>query len=260
MSATALSSAGPPLRVLVTGGGVRLGRALALGFAEVGAAVAVHFRRSADPAAAVVARIEAEGGRAVALGADLATVAGCRDLAASAAAALGGLDVLINCAADYAAVPFDSVTPEAWDAMQALNTRAPYLLTQALLPALRASTRPGGGCVLNLTDIAAERPVPGYAHYCVSKAGLLMLTRALALELAPAVRVNAIAPGTVLAPEHLSPAALDAIRATIPLGRFGTADDIVEAALFLALRAPYITGQVLAVDGGRAVGGPMEAG
>jgi pteridine reductase len=193
-----------PLRVLVTGGGVRLGRALALAFAAEGGpggvAVAVHHRSSAGPAAAVVAQIEAAGGRAVALQADLSTASGCAALAAQTEAALGGLDVLINSAADYAAVPFAQLTPEAWDAMQAVNTRAPFLLTQALLPALQASGRPGGGCVINLTDIAADRPVPGYAHYCVSKAGLTALTRALALELAPAVRVNAIAPGTVLAP------------------------------------------------------------
>lgn len=248
------------LRVLVTGGGVRLGRALAVAFGAEGAAVAVHYRSSAGPAAQTVAQLEAAGGEAVALAADLSTVAGCTALAAAAQAALGGLDVLINSAADYAAVPFEQITPEAWDAMQALNTRAPFLLTQALLPALRASTRPGGGCVINLTDIAAERPVPGFAHYCVSKAGLTALTRGLALELAPAVRVNGIAPGTVLAPENLSAAALEAIRATIPLRRFGSPDDIVQAALFLALRAPYITGQILAVDGGRVVGGPMEAG
>jgi pteridine reductase len=253
-----------PLRVLVTGGGVRLGRALALAFAAEGGpggvAVAVHHRSSAGPAAAVVAQIEAAGGRAVALQADLSTASGCAALAAQTEAALGGLDVLINSAADYAAVPFAQLTPEAWDAMQALNTRAPFLLTQALLPALQASGRPGGGCVINLTDIAADRPVPGFAHYCVSKAGLTALTRALALELAPAVRVNAIAPGTVLAPEHLAEATLAAILATIPLGRFGSPDDIVQAALYLALRAPYVTGQILAVDGGRAVGGPMVAG
>lgn len=248
------------LRVLVTGGGIRLGRALALAFGAEGAHVVVHYRSSSGPAAETVAQIEAAGGQAVALGADLSTAAGCAQLAAAARAALGGLDVLVNSAADYAAVPFDQITVEAWDAMQALNTRAPFLLTQALLPELRASPQAGGGCVINLTDIAAERPVPGFAHYCVSKAGLTALTRGLALELAPAVRVNAIAPGTVLAPENLPEAALAAIKATIPLRRFGSAQDIVEAALFLALRAPYITGQVLAVDGGRAVGGPMEAG
>jgi pteridine reductase len=247
-------------RVLVTGGGVRLGRAMALGFAGAGCDVAVHYNRSAGPAHEVVVAVEALGGRAVALPANLRDPSACAPLVGAAVAALGGLDVLINSAADYGAAAFATLTLEDWERTHALNLRAPFLLTQAALPALRASARPGGGCVLNLTDIAARRPAPGFAHYCAAKAGLDMLTRSMALELAPLVRVNAIAPGTVMAPEGMDEATLEGIRRTIPLGRFGRPGDIMEAALFLALRAPYVTGQTLAVDGGREVGGPMEAG
>lgn len=248
------------LRVLVTGAGVRVGRALALAFGERGAHVAVHYHRSQAPAAQVVAAIEAAGGRAVALSADLRRPEDCARLVEEATQSLGGLDVLINSAADYARVPFEAVTVADWEAMHALNLRAPFLLTQAALPALRASTREGGGCVINITDIAATRPAPGFSHYCAAKAGLHMLTEGLALELAPHVRVNAIAPGTVLAPSNLPETVLTDILKTIPAQRMGRPEDIAQAALFLALRAPYVTGQSLAVDGGRSVGGPLEAG
>ncbi len=239
------------MRVLVTGGGVRVGAAIAEAFAAAGAHVLVHYRSSAGPATALA---EALGGRA--LQADLATVAGVQDLARQA----GPVDVLVNSAAGYEHRAFETVTAEEWDTMQALNVRAPALLTQALLPGLRDSSLEGGGCVLNLGDIAGDRPAPGFAHYCVSKAALHHLTRALALELAPAVRVNAIAPGTVLPPVDLDATRREGLRRTIPARRFGSPQDIARTAVFLALDAPYVTGQIWAVDGGRSVGGPMEAG
>ena len=239
------------MRVLVTGGGVRVGAAIVEAFAAAGAHVLVHYRGSAGPA---IALAKALGGEA--LQADLSTVAGVEDLARQA----GPVDVLVNSAAGYEARPFETVTAEEWDTMQALNVRAPALLTQALLPGLRNSALEGGGCVLNLGDIAGDRPAPGFVHYCVSKAALHHLTRALALELAPAVRVNGIAPGTVLPPEDLDTATREGLRRTIPARRFGSAEDIARTAVFLALRAPYVTGQIWAVDGGRSVGGPMEAG
>ncbi len=244
-----MAAEGP--RVLVTGGAVRVGAAICRAFAARGADVVVHCRHSLVAAGALAREL---GGRVVQ--GDLATVAGVQAVADAA----GAIDVVVHSAAAYEAVPFDALTPDAWDAMQALNVRAPALLTQALLPGLRASRLAGGGCVLNLGDIAGDRPAPGYAHYCVSKAALHHLTRALALELAPAVRVNCLAPGTVLPPDDLGPDALARLRDTIPAGRFGSADDIARAAVFLALDAPYVTGQIWAVDGGRSVGGPMEAG
>lgn len=243
-------------RALVTGGGIRVGRAIALTLAEAGFDLVLHYRSSAAPAREVATLIEAMGRQAVHVQADLATVQGC----ATVVRAAGQIDVLVNNAALYEAIPFAEIDPTDWDRMQAINTRAPALLAQGLLPGLRASTREGGGLIVNIGDIGGVRPAPGYAHYSVSKAGVLMLTRALAVELAPAVRVNSVSPGTVVAPVELSPAVLDGIRQTIPAGRFGSARDIAEAVLFLATRAPYITGQDIAVCGGRSVAGPMLAG
>jgi pteridine reductase len=238
-------------RVLITGGAVRVGAALAHAFSAEGCQVVIHYNASRGPALALASVLGAKTFQA-----DLSTPQGPRSLADL----VGPVDVLVNSAAAYEAVPFEEITSERWDAMQALNVRAPALLTQALLPGLRASELPGGGCVLNLGDIAGDRPVPGFAHYCVSKAALHHLTRALALELAPAVRVNAIAPGTVLPPIDLASRDLDRLRDTIPAGRFGNADDVAGLAVHLALRSPYVTGQIWAVDGGRSLGGPMEAG
>ena len=247
------------MRALITGAGIRLGRAIALALGSAGFDLALHHNRSAAPAQALADQLRATGRDVTLIQADLSTVEGCQQLI-QAALAGPDIDVLVNNAALYEALPLEQITPEAWARMQDVNCRAPFLLTQGLLPMLRRSRLPGGGLVLNLADIGGERPVPGFVHYSVSKAGILMLTRALALELAPTVRVNAISPGTVLPPEDLSPEVAAAIQATIPAGRFGAAEDIAQAAVFLATGAPYITGQVLAVDGGRSVAGPMTAG
>jgi len=243
------------MRALVTGGGVRVGAAIALALAAEGFDLALHYNRSQKPAADLAARIESTGRRVTLIQADLATPQGCESVAEAA----GEIDVLVNNAAIYSAVPIAEITPQQWDTMLAINCRAPFLLTQGLLPALRRSALPGGGLVINIGDIGGERPVPGYTHYSVSKAGILMLTKAMALELAPEVRVNAISPGTVIAPEDFTEQALSAIRQTIPAGRFGSGEDIARTAVFL-VRSPYITGQIIAVDGGRSIGGPMEAG
>ena len=243
------------MRALVTGAAVRLGRAIALGLAQDGFDIAVHCNRSRAEAAELVGRL---GPGSTVVQGDLSTESGCRAVV-EAVGEWGAIDVLVNSAAAYESVPFADLDAARWDAMQALNTRAPFLLTRGFLPALARSGRPGGGCVVNLADIGGERPAPGFTHYSVSKAGLIMMTRALALELAPAVRVNAVAPGLVLPPEALDPAVREAILATVPLRREGTAQDVAGAVRYL-VAAPYVTGVVLAVDGGRSVGGPMEAG
>lgn len=239
------------MKVLVTGGAVRLGAAIATAFASEGVELVIHYRSSAS-----AARDLADDLGATCAPGDLATAEGCRAVAALA----GPVDVLVNSAAGYASAPVEHVSAEAWDEMMALNARAPLLLTQALLPGLRASHLQGGGAVINIGDIAGDRPARGYLHYSVSKAALHHLTRALALELAPDVRVNAIAPGTVLPPDDLPRSALDRIHRTIPSGALGRAEDIASLAVYLALGAPYVTGQVWAVDGGRSVGGPLEEG
>jgi pteridine reductase len=243
-------------RALVTGGGIRVGRAIALALADAGFDLVLHYRTSVAPAREVAALIEARGRQAHLIQADLATVQGCEAVVEAA----GRVDVLVNSAALYEAVPFAELTPQAWDRMQAVNCRAPALLTRGLLPGLRASSLHGGGVVINIGDIGGDRPAPGFAHYSVSKAGILMLTRALAVELAPRVRVNSVSPGTVLAPEDLSEQTLERIRHTIPAGRFGSAEDIARAVVFLTTDAPYITGQDLPVCGGRSVAGPMLVG
>lgn len=240
---------------LVTGGGQRVGAAICRALSAVGFSVLIHYRRSAGPASALAAELSARGAPCRAVGADLGTPEGC---AALIAAVDGPLDVLVNNASDYAPTPFGSISAGDFDHMMAINARAPLLLAQGLAPALRASGLPGGGLVLNLADIGAERPAPGFLPYALSKAAVVMLTRALALEMAPQVRVNAIAPGTVLAPPDLSAAQLSAIAESVPLRRLGSPEAIAQAAVFLALHAPYCTGVVLPVDGGRSLAGPLS--
>lgn len=212
-------------RVLVTGAGVRLGRAIAKAFVERGDQVYSFYNRSTP-----------EFGEPV-----------CVDLrdavaVAEATAELGPIDVLVNNAAAWERVPFRDVGLDQYDQMQALNTRAPYFLMQDLAGSLE--------CVINLLDVEVDRPVGGYSHYTVSKAGLEGMTRALAKELAPKTRVNAIAPGTVLMPEGMGPEVQQRLREATPLRRFGGAGPIAQAALYLA-DASWVTGQVLHVDGGR---------
>ncbi len=235
------------MRVLVTGGAVRVGAAISRAFGAAGAEVIIHFHSSSEPAQALAEEL---GGSSI--GADLATITGCEDLAR----ATGPVDVLVNSAAAYEPAGVGSISGSEWDAMMALNARAPLLLTQSLLPGLKSSTLDGGGAVINLGDIGADRPVKGFLPYGMSKAAVHHLTRALALELAPAVRVNAIAPGTVLPPADLAAPEMECIRSTIPAARFGEPRDIASLAVYLALHAPYVTGQVWAVDGGRSVGDP----
>lgn len=244
------------MRALVTGAAVRVGREIARSLASAGFDLVLHFRSSRQPAEDLAQELRAVGVEVELLQADLADPAACRALV-EATAAGGPLDVLVNNAALYEDVPLQSIDLERWDRMQAVNCRAPFLLAQGLAPLLAASGLPGGGLVLNLADIGAERPAPGFLHYAVSKAGVVMLTKALALELAPRVRANAISPGTVLPPEDLGPDQLDRMRRSIPANRFGTPSDIGALVAFLALHAPYVSGQVWAVDGGRSVVGPL---
>ena len=243
------------MRALITGGARRVGRAITEQLAEAGCAVVIQTGRSEAEARALAATLP----DAEVVVADLSTLAGCRRVV-DTVTAMGGVDVLVNNAAAYDAVPFGEITAEQYAFMQALNTRAPFLLTQGLLPLLSQSHLEGGGSVVNLVDIGGERPAPGFAHYSVSKAGLHMLTRALAVELAPAVRVNGVSPGTVLPPPDLTAQQLADIVATIPVGRVGTADDIAKTVRFLALECPYVTGQIWSVDGGRSVAGALAVG
>lgn len=235
---------------LVTGAARRVGRAIALELARAGADVLVHYHASRDEAEGTVAAIEALGRRAAALPADLTRPAEVDGLVEAARRAVSRLDILVNSAAAYERHPLAGITPERWDAMLALNLRAPFLLSRAAAPLMREN---GGGVIINIADVAGRRPWPNHLHYAVSKAGLLAMTRCLALELAPEIRVNAVAPGTVLPASGQSPEDLAAILDRTPLGRFATPEEIGKAVAFLAGGPGSITGEILTVDGGRSI-------
>jgi NAD(P)-dependent dehydrogenase (short-subunit alcohol dehydrogenase family) len=236
---------------LVTGAAKRVGRAIALELASRGAHVAVHYHTTPpDEVAATLEAIERHGVRAAALRADLGNAAEVASLADGAEARSGGVAVLVNSASNYLRVPFDRLTEAVWDASLDVNLKAPFLLAWHL--GLRMRTR-GTGAIVNVADWAGERPYRDYLPYCVSKAGLIGLTRALAKELAPTVRVNAVAPGPVLPPEDMTPAERQAVSRATPLGRFGSAEDVARCVRFLVEEAEFSTGALYHVDGGRSI-------
>jgi pteridine reductase len=235
---------------LVTGAARRLGAAIARTLHAAGFDVALHCHRSRAEADALAATLEAtRAGSVLVLQADLAEFDRLPELVANTIGWRGRLDALVNNASAFFPTPFAATTPAQWDALFAANARAPFFLTQAAAPHLRATR----GAVVNLTDIHAERPLREHAVYGMSKAALAHMTRALALELAPDVRVNAIAPGAILWPEDdgKSDAAKAALLARTPLGRTGTPEEVAEAVRWLLQDARYTTGQVLRLDGGR---------
>lgn len=233
---------------LVTGGGVRLGRAIALGLAGAGHDLLVHYNRSEEPAAEVVAAVKALGRRAEAVSADLSTPEGAERVARAVEEHFGRLDLLVNSAASFDEAKLLEVDAERWDSVMDLNLRGPFLVARALAPLLTEAR----GSVVNMVDLSAFQPWVRYPHHGVSKAGLMHLTRVLARVLAPAVRVNAIAPGAVLPPDDASEAELEREIERTPLARIGSPDDIVRTVLFLTA-SPFVTGQVVVVDGGRSL-------
>lgn len=241
---------------LVTGAGGRVGQAVAVELARHGFAVAVHYRSSAAGAERTVAACEAVGGTAWTVQGDLAEVADCHGVVEAVTARWEHLDLLVHNASAFTPVPFEETSLEAFEAMHAVHARAPFLLTQGLLPLLRAASGAEGaasgegGLVVGMGDIGAVRPLPGYAHYSVSKAALVMLMKALAVELAPAVRCVVVSPGQVVWPEDYDEAQRARIARRIPQGRVGTPDDIAKLIRFLALEAPYVNGVDVPVDGG----------
>jgi pteridine reductase len=233
---------------LVTGGARRVGRTLALALARRGAVVAVHYGSSAADAAEVAREIEATGSRAATFGADLTRSDAPEALIRSVTEQLGGLHVLVNSAAIMERTPFGETSAADWDRIFALNLRAPYFLAQAAAPHLRAA----GGTIVNIADLGAYETWPGYIPHTISKAGIVHMTRSLARVLAPEVRVNAIAPGTVLLPDDWRRADEERLNRTTPLGRLGSPEDVAAAMLFL-IDADYVTGETIIVDGGRHV-------
>ncbi len=231
---------------LVTGGGRRLGRAFALGLAGEGADVIVHYHQSRTGADEVVSHITATGRRGLALQADLGRVPDARALIEQAVLAFGRLDILVNSAASFERKPVAEITEQDWDRVLALNLRAPFFLAQAATAALAANS----GVIINIADLSALQAWPTFAHHATSKAGLVHLTRVLARALAPAIRVNAILPGTVLPPGDFQGEDWVGGRDRHVVGREGRPQDVVDTLLWL-VRSEFVTGQAIVVDGGR---------
>ncbi|HXT15430.1 MAG TPA: SDR family oxidoreductase [Gemmatimonadaceae bacterium] len=233
---------------LVTGSGHRVGRAIAVALGGRGMRVAVHYNSTADGARETVKQIEAAGGEADVVAADLTRAESAAELIATVVETFGSLDVLVNSAAVMLRMPFGEITPEHWDEVMTLNLRAPFFLAQAAAPHLRAAR----GAVVNIADLAAFETWPGYLPHGISKAGIVYMTRALAKVLAPEVRVAAVAPGTVLLPPNFDPVQTEHLRETTPLKRHGDPSDVTRTVLFI-LDSDYLTGETILVDGGRHV-------
>lgn len=230
---------------LVTGGAVRVGRAIALGLAEAGYDVAVHYHASEDEAREVGERVEEAGRRAALVSGDLSRVSETEEVVAGVEEAFGRLDLLVNNASLFESADLLEVDEPRWDRVMGVNLKGPFFLVRRAAPLLRATR----GSVVNILDLSAFRPWRLHPHHSVSKAGLLHLTRVMARSLAPEVRVNAIAPGTVLPPEDASPEEVERDRARSVLDVEGCPEDVVRTVLFLA-GSPFITGEVIVVDGG----------
>ncbi|MGH8141533.1 MAG: pteridine reductase [Steroidobacteraceae bacterium] len=236
---------------LVTGGARRVGAAIVRALHAAGANVVIHYHRSAAEASALAAQLERiRRGSAVVAMADLLDLATLPRLSAAATERFGALHLLVNNASSFYPTPLGQMTAAQWEDLFGTNLRAPLFLAQAAADALRRSR----GSIVNIVDIHGQRPLRDHAIYCTAKAGLIMLTRALARELAPEVRVNAIAPGTILWPEHgMDEPLRQHILEQTPLRRQGSPQDIARAVLFFSASAPFVTGQILAVDGGRSI-------
>jgi pteridine reductase len=237
---------------LVTGAGKRIGAAIARTLHEAGANVAVHYFSSAGDAEHVAAELNAARPEsAFTVGGDLRDVDTLARIVAEVVARTRRLDILVNNASSFYPTPLGSITAEEWHDLVDSNLKAPLFLSQAALPYLKESR----GVIVNIVDIHAQRPLRHYVVYGAAKAGLAMLTRSLAKDLGPEVRVNGVAPGAILWPESgMSEKVQQAIVREVPLKRTGDPEDIASAVLYLARDATYVTGQILAVDGGRSVG------
>jgi NAD(P)-dependent dehydrogenase (short-subunit alcohol dehydrogenase family) len=229
---------------LVTGVNKRIGRSISLRLAAEGASVAVNYRGAKQDADAVVRDIAAAGGKAVAIHADVTKRAEVAALFAAVEKEFGRLDLLVNNAGQFFAAKFEELTDEQWDGILDTNLKSQFLCAQA---AAKIMKRQGHGRIINLSSLGGMLPWPSYTHYCVSKAGSIMLTRCLARALGPEILVNSIAPGTIQFPGD--PPDEEYIQ-RVPLHRTGTGDDIASAVMYLAT-SDFVTGQIIAVDGGR---------
>ena len=237
---------------LVTGGSKRVGAAIVRRLNEAGAAVMVHHRNSQEAAKALVAELnQARANSCASVRADLLNISAVAELVKTTVERFGGLDILVNNASTFYPTPVGEIKSTDWDDLIGTNLKAPLFLAQAAAPHLRKTH----GCIVNITDIHADRPLKRYVVYSVAKAGLAGLTRSLARERGPDVRVNGVAPGPILWPDDGSydEVARQRVVSHTLLKRTGEAEDIARTVYFLAAEAPYITGQVIAVDGGRSI-------
>ncbi len=237
---------------LVTGAAKRIGAVVASTLHEAGANVVIHYHHSADEAEQLAAQLNGRrASSALTASADVREVAELERMAKQVLERTGRLDVLVNNASNFYPTPLGTVTEENWYDLMGSNLKAPLFLSQAVLPALRSAN----GVIINIVDVHSQRPLRDHVVYGAAKAGLAMLTRSLAKDLGPQVRVNGVSPGAIMWPEEGMP---DQLRAAIirqtALKRSGTPEDIAAAVLFLVRDAPYVTGQIIAVDGGRSVG------
>jgi NAD(P)-dependent dehydrogenase (short-subunit alcohol dehydrogenase family) len=232
--------------VLVTGGARRLGRAIALGLAEAGADVAITFRNSVREAQHTVMVVGSFGGRAVALRCDITDEKSVKSAIKETVKELGGVDILVNNAANYETGEFEKLTVEQWDAIFASNTRGPFLVSREAVRHLRERK----GKIVNLGSLGGLRPWPSHAHYCSSKAAVHMLTKVMAKALAPEIAVNCVAPGMIDLGEKSAAAFMKKMARQTPMRRNGSGEEIAAAVLFFATAPQFITGQILAVDGG----------
>ena len=232
--------------VLVTGAARRLGRAIALAAAKSGANVAITYRTSVRQAEALVEALAKHDVEALAVRCDVTDEQNVREMVKEVAAQLGGIDVLVNNAANYETVEFEKITVAQWDAIFASNTRGPFLVSREALLYLKKR----GGRIINMGSLGGIRPWATHAHYCSSKAALHMLTQVMAKALAPEIAVNAVAPGMIDLGEKAAAAFMKKMARQTPMGRNGTAEDVATAVMFFARAPHFITGQVLVVDGG----------
>lgn len=235
--------------VLITGAAVRVGRAVALYLAERGAQIAFSYYLEDEPWQQTLEEIQALGVEAMAEQAEMRDAASIRHLVDATLERFGRIDVLVNNASVWLKSPFLEITEEAWDLALEVNLKGPFLCSQSVAPVMLEQ---GGGLIVNVTDLSAFQVWEGYAHHAASKAGLVALTKALAVELAPQVRVNAVAPGTVLLPDECPPQKRRWAEEKSLLGRVGCPEDVARTVAFL-MESNFTTGSVYFIDGGRAL-------
>lgn len=236
--------------VLVTGAGRRIGREIALMLGRAGASVVVNYNHSRSEAFKTVREIRSYGVGAIALHADVACPAQVRHMFRAVKERFGRLDVLVNNAGIFFPCRWDQLTEKHWDQILAVNLKGPFFCAQAAARIMRRQER---GQIINISSLGGLKAWPDYMHYCSSKAGLIMLTRCLAKALAPDIRVNSVAPGTILFPGERRNGTIESIIRSTPLKKAGRAEDIAQVVLYLASHGDFITGQVFPVDGGRSI-------